>query len=118
MKFSKTLQLATTAALLVPLAAQSCDEPAKKPDKGAHVSAGQDINVSPGWRWKQSGATKECRWQLLVEKNDNQYIELGAGKKKFGWIKIVAITDPKYKGRQQILRSNRACGSWEGQRTK
>lgn len=116
MKFSKTLQFATAAAMLVPLAAAACDDSSNKADKGAHVSAGQDINVTPGWRWKQSGANSSCRWQLLVEKNNNSYIELGAGKKTIKWLKITTITDPKYKGHQQILRSNRACGSWTGEK--
>jgi hypothetical protein len=120
MNVNKIIQLAATAALLVPLAAEGC-EPSqqgdkKGGDKEVRVRAGQTIKVYPGWRWKQEKAVKGCTWQLLLDKNENQYIELGAGKKKFGWIKIVAITDPKYKGNQQYIKSNKDCGWWVGQK--
>jgi hypothetical protein len=114
MKFSKTVQLATMAVMLVPLAAQACDEPAKKGDDNPVYEAGDMFRVYPGWRWKQDGATSACRWQLLVDAGP-KYIVRGSGKKTYKWLSITKITDPKYKDAKQYLKSNDACGHWKGQ---
>lgn len=114
MKFPKIAQLAAVAVMLVPLSAKACDEPAKKADENPVYQAGQTFRVYPGWRWKQEGATKACRWQVLVDAG-SKFIIRGSGDKQFSWISISKITDPKYKDAKQYLKSNEACGHWKGQ---